>query len=289
MDQPVKATILSQYAIAHNHKRLGKNEIHFHDEFEIFIVINGADYCLIDDEVIKIEPYDIILFYSNQIHKIVENDPERYERYILTVKPEFLYANQADNEITNAFYTIKLLNKNVIKPTPEQRDHLLQLISAYMDTLSSTCYGKATLLKLKFMEIMVYLSRLINASTSTAATSAEDEKINRILSYINEHFTEFDCNLETISRGCNLCKNYLCAIFKKYTALTVGRYLISKRIVYAKKLLLEGYNVTESAEKAGFIDYSNFIRVFKQHVGTTPKQYQRANIPCQNKKPSVFE
>lgn len=281
MEQPVKATILTQYAIAHNYKRLTKNEIHFHDEFEVFIMINGADYCLIDNEVIQIAPYDIILFYSNQIHKIVDNNPEQYERYILTVKPEFLFTHQANHEITNAFYTIKLLNKNIIHPTIQQRNHLLSLISSYLNMEHSSFYGKETLLQVRFLEIMIYLSGLIHDSSSTNAT-VENERINYILTYINDHFSDPNCNLDTIAKGCNICKNYLCFLFKKYTSLTVLKYLLTKRIVYAKKLLLEGFNVTETAEKSGFINDSNFIRVFKQYVGVTPKQYQRSNIPQEN-------
>ncbi|MBR1969258.1 MAG: helix-turn-helix transcriptional regulator [Clostridia bacterium] len=51
---------------------------------------------------------------------------------------------------------------------------------------------------------------------------------------------------------------------------TVAKYIASRRITEAKKLLATGKNVTDTAILCGYEDYANLIRVFKKHVGITP-------------------
>jgi AraC-like DNA-binding protein len=53
----------------------------------------------------------------------------------------------------------------------------------------------------------------------------------------------------------------------------VAKYITSRRITEAKKLLSNGKNVTDTAIMCGFEDYANFIHVFKKHVGVTPGKY----------------
>ena len=65
-------------------------------------------------------------------------------------------------------------------------------------------------------------------------------------------------------------------MFNRYCGTTVTKYIISKRITEAKKLLSNGKSVTETAFASGFNDYANFIRTFKKTVGVPPGKYKSA-------------
>ena len=67
----------------------------------------------------------------------------------------------------------------------------------------------------------------------------------------------------------------LCRLFKKHLGTTVSKYIMSKRISEAKKLLKSGLGVQLTAEKCGFTDYTSFIRAFNRTVGTPPGRYKR--------------
>lgn len=41
--------------------------------------------------------------------------------------------------------------------------------------------------------------------------------------------------------------------------------MISKRLVYSQKLLVEGASVTEACYESGFKDYAHFIKVSRKH------------------------
>jgi len=77
-----------------------------------------------------------------------------------------------------------------------------------------------------------------------------------------------------VARSAYLSVNQLCRLFSKYCGTTVAKYIVSKRISEAKKLLASGHSVSETASMCGFGDYSAFMRVFKKNVGMTPGKYK---------------
>jgi len=61
--------------------------------------------------------------------------------------------------------------------------------------------------------------------------------------------------------------------FKEYTYFTIHSYIITKRIVLAKKLMKEGMNAKEAAISSGFSTYANFYKAFMSITETTPSDY----------------
>jgi AraC family transcriptional regulator len=69
-------------------------------------------------------------------------------------------------------------------------------------------------------------------------------------------------------------KYYFLREFKKSVGETPYQYITHCRIEQSKRLLLaNSLSLSEIAQRMGFNDQSHFTRVFKQHVGLTPKQF----------------
>lgn len=69
--------------------------------------------------------------------------------------------------------------------------------------------------------------------------------------------------------------DYLSHLFKEKVGESYSVYLKNIRLKKAKELLKEDkFSVTEVAAMTGYNDTSQFIRVFKQNVGITPKKYR---------------
>ena len=92
------------------------------------------------------------------------------------------------------------------------------------------------------------------------------------MKYIDEHFKE-NIMLKDIAKNSYISVTHLCRLFKNNLGTTASKYITSKRISEAKKMLRKGKNVSEAAYECGFNDYSNFIRVFSSHVGISPGKY----------------
>lgn len=68
-------------------------------------------------------------------------------------------------------------------------------------------------------------------------------------------------------------------LFMAQTAKTPARYLLEKRIAHAAYLIEtaagNGITLKEIAHASGFLDYYHFSRVFKTHLGVSPKAYRK--------------
>lgn len=104
-----------------------------------------------------------------------------------------------------------------------------------------------------------------------------ENKINAVLSYIRENYAENITN-EQLAKLVNYHPYYLNRVFKKYTGMTLHKYLLDYRISMAENLLLTTeITVEKIAEQVGFNSTNCFIIYFKKAKLLTPSQY-RNNI-----------
>ena len=67
-------------------------------------------------------------------------------------------------------------------------------------------------------------------------------------------------------------------MFHRHRGLTLTTWIAQERITQARTLLKEaGLNISEVGWACGFNEPSYFIRIFKRHVGKTPRQYRLSN------------
>lgn len=68
---------------------------------------------------------------------------------------------------------------------------------------------------------------------------------------------------------------YLCRIFKMQYGIGIQKYLISKKMDYAKKELKNNVSITEISERLGYSSPFNFSNAFKKHFGISPNKWQK--------------
>jgi len=250
--------------------------IHFHEHIEIYFLVDGGKECLINNKVYEINAGDILIFKPNQIHKIIRDDNKKFERYIIEVSPRYLM----DNFNPLEFRGIKnILNNNdviIFSPTDEEKKKIIRLFSEYKKVNYQNpdpTFFHSTLRQIKFLELIACIFAILqNHKNSKHKSSASNSMTSPVLDYLDKNFTT--ANLDTLAEHFNLSKSYLCTMFKKNTLMTINSYITSKKIIYAKNLLAEGKNVTETTELCGFSDSTDFSRVFKKYTNTSPKKYQ---------------
>lgn len=129
------------------------------------------------------------------------------------------------------------------------------------------------------MEMMVFLNKLFSGRCKNVINEKESSyhtQVDEILTYINQNIQN-TLTIEELSEHFYLSSSYLCRIFKATTGTTINKYITAKRITISKALLSEGYSVSETCEKCGFNDYSNFLKAFTKAVGISPKKYAQFN------------
>lgn len=90
--------------------------------------------------------------------------------------------------------------------------------------------------------------------------------------FIQEHYDQ-PVSLGAIARILGVNESYLSRLFKKETGMTVGEFLLRTRMEKAGGMLARDMPIKKVAFSVGFVQYTHFLRVFKQVMGVTPKQY----------------
>lgn len=104
----------------------------------------------------------------------------------------------------------------------------------------------------------------------------QQDRMLLIYKHVEEYFKDkIDTNL--IASKSNLSVPAFCRYFKKTTKLTYTDFVNQYRITYAKKLLLQGLNVTEACFDSGFENLSYFNRAFKKVTGISPSSFKKSN------------
>ena len=123
-----------------------------------------------------------------------------------------------------------------------------------------------------FQILLIQISQQMRLAEGSGAWESVAGFVGEALDYVNTHMTE-DISVQDIADALNVSQSYLSHAFKKSTGYGLWNYVISKRLVYAQKLLVEGISVTEACYESGFRDYAHFIKSFTKTFGCSPKQY----------------
>ena len=80
---------------------------------------------------------------------------------------------------------------------------------------------------------------------------------------------------EELAKMVYLNPDYLSKLFHKQVGMTLGEYILEKRLALAKQLLINtDLSIADISQRVGITDASYFIRTFKKKIGVTPQQYR---------------
>lgn len=104
-------------------------------------------------------------------------------------------------------------------------------------------------------------------------------EINKILSYIHEHYAENHNGLRVMAEYVKMDENYLCGLFRKKTGESLIQYLQQIRIKQALRYLeTTDFTINEISQLVGFGNDHYFIKVFKKLLFMTPNEYRKSKI-----------
>ena len=96
-----------------------------------------------------------------------------------------------------------------------------------------------------------------------------------LCAYINNHCTE-RLSVEDLASRAGFSVYHFSRLFKENTGMTCHNYLVARRIIYAKALLVDDtIPITEIAMRSGFNSIAPFNRLFKAQIGYTPTEYRQ--------------
>lgn len=248
-------------------------EFHLHNQYEIYLLQAGAVHYFVEQHKYQLQPWDILVFNSREIHRPTFADTQEYKRYVIHFDPGLVQRYAPPSPSLLACFENRVRGQgNLIRLPRHQREQVVAL----MDQVCSLPPGPfaETQQWVCLLQILIILGQWHQVGLDFQA--ALKPQIADILLYIHENLQQ-PLSLDQLADRFFIQKNYMCRLFRQQTGDTIHNYIRLKRVALAKQLLEEGLSVMEVCSLCGFGDYSHFIRAFRQITGVTPARYGKLN------------
>ncbi len=139
-------------------------------------------------------------------------------------------------------------------------------------------HGYAIAAEAQFLIFLQCLSqetlRALSATAAPQDVSSSGLLVAHALDFIEQKMN-INFSLYEVANNLEINPQYLSRIFKAQTGLTVGRYILRRKIAVAKERLLSTrMNIKQVAMSVGFNDAQYFSRRFHSEMGLSPRAYQ---------------
>ncbi|MGA5691395.1 helix-turn-helix domain-containing protein [Cytobacillus pseudoceanisediminis] len=122
------------------------------------------------------------------------------------------------------------------------------------------------------------VSCLEHFKTESTTDPQNNSLFSQSLEYIEKNLFNEDLSLEKVAAHIYVSKCHYSRMFQKEVGEGFKKYVITKRINKAKRLLQEGEAVTNVCYSVGYNDLTHFGRMFKKVVGVNPSEYRQYYI-----------
>lgn len=251
---------------------------HFHNEYEIYYLINGERYYFIEKQIYYVKKGSLVFIDRNQIHKTVGANTNYHDRILLLIsEDEIGPLLRLSEDIDIASFFAK--NFGIIELNEAGQKHVEGILFSIMKEMKMKQTSYEFLVKTKLAELLIYAVRCKNGENSTMKAepvrTEKYKKISEIAEYINEYYHS-DISLSDISKYFYISKCYLSRIFKEITGFTVNEYINIIRVKKAQQLLEHSdHNITEIAEQVGYDSITYFEKIFKKYLEISPLKYRK--------------
>lgn len=246
-------------------------EYHYHDFHKLIWFISGEVEYHIEGKSYKLEPHDILLVNRGEIHKPFVQSGTEYERYVFYISPDYLDEHSEGKDVLDLCFRMALKEqRNVIRLSPSESRTLYETVKLLDHAGKGDIYAGEMYCRILFLKLLIELNRCCIGNQEIFHKIARyDKKIVEIIHYINENL-DGDLTIEALSNRFFLSKYHMMRKFKEETGYSMHQYILEKRILAARKLILTGESAAFASAECGFKDYSTFSRAYKKLLGKLP-------------------
>jgi len=236
-------------------------ESHCHKECEIFYMIDGGLDICIKDRVYHVVSDSLLLMPSDLIHQRIYPFEKASHRISIHFLPEML--SKSERDFFQILFTEPL--------------HFLDVsrydLNFYIRAVSECELMEKSLQKIAVKIRLNALLSQIHYLSSTKAVKPVllDERIMKVITYIEKNFQK-DIYLDDLADRFSIAKNHLNYLFHNVVGMPIKKYIIAKRLGFARQKILNGEHPSQVSYNAGFHNYATFFRAYKLFYGLSPSE-----------------
>lgn len=247
-----------------NEKAVNMPYMHFHDGYEIYIMLSGeVDYILTDD-TLSLPPQSFLLINPFTIHKKITKT-DKCTTFRVNFSEDIIrkhFTPEAADKILSPFKTIPYgkFDMNICK-------------RLYNVSRSLSCNMESVEIAMGIAEIL----HLLSMSKPMKSTHPHTENFldNALYTYVANNLDK-EITLDTLSANLYISKKTLITNFKKDFGVSPIHFVNKVKMNFAHSMLMyPEFSVERISKYCGFKKLSYFSKVFKNVFGETPTECRR--------------
>lgn len=275
----VNTMISDQYEIYHVKDIVSQNKTvyHHHDFYEIHATLEGEAIFYLDGRQFTIQSGNVLLIHSRDLHRIVRQSTDVFERVYMFITPAFLESRSTKwSNLSACFWPIGERRSRILHIEPQVLKEKLSFID---QTLDRKDYGADIRYEQALVEYLIFLNRMVQIEEhiSEENFTVPNERLEKMLQFVAKNLSE-PLSLKQMEKEFFISKYHVTREFKKYTGFTFHQYVMKKKLLYSKQLLREYGSSSSIYSKCGFASYPHYLRAFKTEFGVTPKEFLKKDL-----------
>ncbi len=247
-------------------KKLHDYDLHWHDCFEIELILSGTAVQSLNGITQTLGPGDIYLLNPTDFHSVKSNGAEVFN----IMFSETLLDDELLQKILN-------VEKNILfHLDAKEFVNAVSLISQMVDEFDHSTGYSETYIKNLLECLFIILLRKYDFEFS-GSTDKNISGIRKAVLFMHSHFRE-NPSMATAAEVAGFNMNYFSSLFHKITGKTYKEYLTELKLEYSKKLVLSGQlSISEICYASGFNSLPNFLKSFKLRFGVSPGNMRKTH------------
>ncbi len=235
------------------------DEREIHAYHEILYYIGGEVELLTEKTQIKLTPNSLLLIPKEKYHFFRLQKDVFFTRLKIGVPHEIM----KEIGFTSMFSEITVC-ENI-------NELVLYLLNRLHQTMTQTKTEKTPFYAYNMFLMLLTEIDITGIPKGVQIESSEQSFLPEIISYILQNISG-DLSIDTLSKNLNLSTSTLTHSFKKELGISLHEYIIQRRLMLAKKLILKKQKPSKIYFDCGFKDYSSFYKAYLKHFGYPPSK-----------------
>ncbi len=250
---------------------------HWHEELELFILMEGVIQIGIGDSIYQLQAGDGCFINTEVIHSFTASVPSpcRYRSFVFS--PTII--SGTPGSVFDILYVRPLLESRIpflLFPKSETDTLFSQQFDCAFSACSAENYGYELRIRNALSEIFLYIKSKSTGENKTSIPSVQEMRLKEMLLWIDQH-QDHPIKVSDIANVANICIRECQRIFNQYLHCSPVEYMQRRRIFHAARLLSDtDLPITDIALNCGFSNPSYFSKQFKLLMKSTPREYRDA-------------
>lgn len=247
---------------------------------ELVFIMNGKGAYFIDEIIYPVTRGDIVSIKPNEVHRYTDDsDIDCISLHFSFTPLEFKsdVPEKAENPNRQDEFLDFLIDHypHIHIISTIESSQIFNKVRRLFHEFQTPSPGSKLMISINFIELLILLARnYLYAKKGDGLIASQvdvrnDIMVRQVLDYIDRNYSK-QLRPSEIFQNYYMHPNHCRFLFKKSVGSSVSGYILKRRMIEAKRLILETpLTLQEIGESVGIIDYY-FLRAFKKVHGVSP-------------------